>query len=62
MKVMVQKAGAASVDSKSVFLWRHALPRRFDERLSIRAAMISILVISLALWAAILKIGELILD
>ena len=59
-KVMVQKAGAAYADSKSVFFWRHKLLRRFNGRLSIRAAMISILVISLAMWVAIIKVGELI--
>jgi len=59
---MVHKAGAASADSKSVFSRRHALLRRFNGRLSIRAAMISILVINLMVWAAAFKIGELILD
>jgi len=59
---MVQKSGTAYADSKSVFSWRHALLRCFNGRLSIRAVMISILVINLMVWAAAIKIGELILD
>jgi len=59
---MVQKSGTAYADSKSIFSWRHALLRRFDRRLSIGAVMTSIIVINLMMWAAIIKIGELILD
>jgi len=59
---MVQKSGTAYADSKSVFSWRHALLRRFNGRLSIGTVMISIIVINLMMWAAIIKIGELILD
>jgi hypothetical protein len=58
---MVQKAGAVCADSKRAFLRGHALPRRLNGRLSVRAAIIAILAISLTLWAGIIKIGELIL-
>ena len=59
---MVQKSGTAYADSKSIISWRHALLRRFNGRLSVGAAMISIIVINLMMWAAIIKIGVLILD
>jgi hypothetical protein len=59
---MVRKASVAYSDPKGVFLWRRALLRRSNGRLSVRVAITLMIVINFTLWIAVVKIVEAISD